>query len=194
VERIAKNKGMTGLALLAALALALTVTVGSAATAAGGGGAEVAKKKKCKKSKGKAGAAKKKKCKKKKKAKPPAPLVRATITWTGAGSADADLDLFVFDASGNTAAKGATAIPKTTMSPDLLGPSGSETFTDLAPKPLRIFSFAVCYQVGGSVHAPFTITYVTADGQSHSEFRDPGSSFHYDFPGGAPIPAGYCPD
>jgi hypothetical protein len=196
VEGIGKSKGMTGLALVAMCALALTVTVGSAASAAGGGAVELAKKGKCKKKgKGKASApGKKKKGCKKKKPKPPAPLVRATITWTGAGSDDADLDLFVFDASGNAAAKGATAIPKTTMSPDLLGPSGSETFTDLAPNPARTFSFAVCYQVGGSVHAPFTITYITADGQSHTETRDPGSSFHYDFPGGAPIPAGYCPD
>jgi hypothetical protein len=193
MEGMRKNRGLTGLALLAILALTLSVTVGTAATAAGGSAAEIAKKKKCKKKK--AGSSKKKKCKKKKKkGGKPAPLVRATITWTGAGSADADLDLFVFDGSGNTAAKGASAIPNSTISPDLLGPAGSETFTDTAPKPLRPLSFAVCYQVGGSVHAPFTITYVTADGQSHTDSQDPGSSFHYDYPGGPAIPAGYCPD
>ena len=195
MEGTRRNRGLTGLALLATLALVLSVTVGTAATAAGGSAAEIAKKKKCKKKKKKASSAKKKKCKKKKKGQDkPAPLVRATITWTGAGSNDADLDLFVFDASGNVAAKGASAIPNSTMSPDLLGPAGSETFTDTAPKPLRTLSFAVCYQVGGSVHAPFTITYVTADGVSHTDSQDPGSSFHYDYPGGAPIPAGYCPD
>ena len=138
-----RNRGLTGLALLATLALVLSVTVGTAATAAGGSAAEIAKKKKCKKKK-KASSAKKKKCKKKKKGQDkPAPLVRATLTWTGAESNDADLDLFVFDASGNVAAKGASAIPNSTMSPDLLGPAGSETFTDTAPKPLRAFSFAV---------------------------------------------------
>jgi hypothetical protein len=196
VGEVGRNKGLIGLALVAALALVLSVAV-PVGGASGGAGAEIAKKKKCKKGKKKANSAKKKKCKKKKKKgqdKPPAPVVRATITWTEAGSDDADLDLFVFDANGATAAKGASAIPNSTMSADLQGPAGSETFTDLAPKPLRTLSFAVCYQVGGSVHAPFTITYITADGQSHTDSQDPGSSFHYDYPGGAPIPAGYCPD
>jgi hypothetical protein len=197
----ASNKGLRVLALIAVLALAITVAVAPVG-AAGDPGAGVAKKgKKCgkkKKKKGKsAEAAKKKKgkCKKtKKKQQPkPAPVVRATITWTNADSPDADLDLFVFDAAGNVAAKGASGIPNATISPDVVGINGSETFTDLAPKPLRTLSFAVCYQVGGSAHAPFEIKYVTADGQTHTENRDPGSSFHYDFPGGAPIPAGYCP-
>ena len=65
MEGMRRNKGLTGLALLAILALTLSVTVGTAATAAGGGAAEIAKKKKCKKKK--ASSSKKKKCKKKKK-------------------------------------------------------------------------------------------------------------------------------
>ena len=193
MEGMRRNKGLTGLALLAILALTLSVTVGTAATAAGGSAAEIAKKKKINKKN--AGSSKKKKCKKKKKGEDkPAPLVRATITWSNADAADADLDLFAFDASGGIARPGSTTIANTTTSADVTGLNGSETFTDLAPKPLRAFSFGVCYQVGGSAHAPFTITYITADGQSHTETRDPGSSFHYDFPGGPPIPAGYCPD
>ena len=193
MEGMRRNKGVTGLALLAILALMMSVTVGTAATASGGGAAEIAKKKKCKKKK--ASSSKKKKCKKKKKkGAKPAPQVRATITWANADAPDADLDLFAFDASGGVARPGSTTIPNTTTSADVTGQNGTETFTDLAPKPLRAFSFGVCYQVGGSAHAPFTITYITADGQSHTESRDPGSSFHYDFPGGAPIPPGYCPN
>lgn len=187
---VSKNRGVIALALIAALALVISVAA-PMGSASGGAGADIAKKKKCKKSK-KAGASKKKKkCKKPKKQ---APLVRADITWTNADSNDADLDLFVFDAQGRVAAKGASAIPNSTMSADIVGTSGTETFTDLSPKPLRTFSFAVCYQVGGSAHAPFTITYTTADGVKHTDTQDPGSSFHYDYPGGAPIPAGYCPN
>ena len=179
------------LALIAAAALAFALVAGPAAQGEQPG-ASIAKK--CGKKKGKAGASgKKKKCKKKKKAAQPKPVVRATLSWTGAGSDDADLDLFVFDASGNRAGNGSDTIPQSALSTDLLGPAGTETFTDNTGGK-RVLSFAVCYQVGGSVHAPFTLTYTTADGVPHTEFRDPGSSFHYDFPGGAPIPAGYCPD
>jgi uncharacterized protein YfaP (DUF2135 family) len=183
-----RNRGVTGLALLAVLALVVSVTAGSAVSAptGGSGQAEVAKKKKKKCKKGFKKVKKKNgkiKCVKKK----PKPLVRATITWTNADSADADLDLAVFDAAGNTARSGATTIPKTTMSPDVSGTSGSETFTDLSPKPLRNFSFGVCYTVGGSAHAPFTITYVTADGQTHTVNEDPGSSFFYKYLDGPPI-------
>jgi hypothetical protein len=180
----------TVLALLAALALVVALVPVTAGAGSGGPNASIAKKK-CKAKKG-ASSAKKKKCKKKKKKQ--TPLVRATLTWTGAGSNDADLDLFVFSADGKVARPGSNGIPDTAISADLSGPSGTETFTDNLPKPARVFSFGVCYQVGGSVHAPFTITYVTADGVTHTESRDPGSSFHFDFPGGAPIPAGYCPD
>jgi hypothetical protein len=196
MEGMRRNKGLTGLALVAILALMLSVTVGTAATAAGGSAAEIAKKKKCKKKKA-SSSKKKKKCKKKKK-KAVAPVVRATLTWSNGGANDVDMDLFVFDANGNRAGNGSDAIPQSTLSSDLTGPAGSETFTDLAPKPLRPLSFGVCYQVGGSVHTDFTITYVTADGVSHTDTKagddSPGSSFHYDYPGGPPIPAGYCPD
>ena len=78
MEGMRRNKGVTGLALLAILALTMSATVGTAATASGGSAAEIAKKKKCKKKK--ASSSKKKKCKKKKKkGAKPAPLVRATI-------------------------------------------------------------------------------------------------------------------
>ena len=189
-----KSNGTLGLALLAALTLVIGGVAGPVASAAGGEStATVAKKKKCKKKGKKAEGAKKKGCKKKKK-KPQAPVVRATITWTEAGSDDADLDLFVFDANGNVSRPGSSGIPQSTISADQQGPAGSETFTDLNFRARRPLSFGVCYQVGGSVHAPFTITYVTADGQTHTDSQDPGSSFHYDYPGGAPIPTGYCPD
>jgi hypothetical protein len=185
------TKGILAIAIVAALAVAITT---AGATAGASSGSAVAAKKKCKKKK-QAESAKKKKCKKKKKAVPAVPLVRATLTWTEAGSDDADLDLFVFDASGQRNGNGNLAIPITSMSPDVHGTAGTETFTDLNFNTHRAFSFGVCYQVGGSVHAPFTITYVTSDGQSHTESRDPGSSFHYDFPAdGVAIPSGYCPD
>lgn len=182
-----KSNGTLGLALLAALTLVIGGVAGPVASAAGGESTATVAKKKCKK-KGK----KKKGCKKKKKAQ--APVVRATITWTEAGSDDADLDLFVFDAAGNVSRPGSSGIPQSTISADQQGPAGSEKFTDLNFRAKRPLSFGVCYQVGGSVHAPFTITYVTADGQTHTDSQDPGSSFHYDYPGGAPIPTGYCPD
>ncbi len=193
-----RNKGLFVPALLAVVGLTASVTVGSVASA--DPLATTAGLKKClKKAKKIENPVKRKKAKKKcrKKFAPapaPAPLVRATLTWNGSDSPDPDLDLFVFDANGNRAGNGSNTIPSSSLSPDVVGPAGTETFTDNAPTPLRTFSFGVCYQVGGSAHTPFTITYLTADGQSHTESRDPGSSFHYDFPGGAPIPAGYCPD
>ena len=187
------SKGILGLAIIAALALALT-TVGAGATASSGGA--VAAKKKCKKKK--PHAAKKKKCKKKKKAA--APVVRATLNWSNGGADDVDMDLFVFDVNGNQAGNGSDAIPSSTLSPDVSGPAGSETFTDLAFNQKRALSFGVCYRVGGSVHTDYTITYITADGVSHTETRaddgNPpslGSSAHVNYPGGAPIPDNYCP-
>ena len=105
------------------------------------------------------------------------------------------MDLFVFDADGNRAGNGSNTIPLSSITPDFSGPAGSETFTDslFTPQAARDLSFGVCYTVGGSVHTPFTITYVTADGVVHGDSQNPGSSFHYDYPGGAPIPSGYCP-
>jgi hypothetical protein len=189
------SKGILGLVLLLTIALVASVPAG---TAAGRGGDNaVAAKKKCKKKK--PHAAKKKKCKKKKKKQEVvAPLVRATLNWSNGGADDVDMDLFVFDASGQRAGNGSDAIPSSTLSPDLTGPSGTETFTDLAFNQHRQLSFGVCYQVGGSVHTDYTITYITADGVSHTDTRagdnSLGSSDHVDYPGGAPIPAGYCPD
>jgi hypothetical protein len=191
---MSQNKGMLGLAIVAALAMGVTTVAASASASSSGA---VAAKKKCKKKK--AHSAKKKKCKKKKKGGATT-LVRATLTWSNGGASDVDMDLFVFDASGNRAGNGSDTIPQSTLSPDVTGPSGTETFTDLAFNQKRPLSFGVCYTVGGSVHTDYTITYVTADGVSHTETRaddgtppSPGSSGHFDYPAGAPIPAGYCP-
>jgi hypothetical protein len=119
--------------------------------------------------------------------------VRATITWANADADDADLDLYAFDANGGIAQPSGNTIAQTTVSPDVTGKNGTETFTDNAPAQKREYSFGVCYKVGGSAHAPFTLTYVTADGVTHTEQRDPGSSFHYEFPTGPAIPMNYCP-
>ncbi len=185
-------------ALVAIAALSVAMAVGPAAGASGGH-AVAAKKKKCKKkSKSSAESAKKKKCKKKKKNAAVAPVVRATLNWSNGGSNDVDMDLFVFAAGGQQAGNGSDTIPSSTLSPDLTGPAGSETFTDLAFNQKRPLSFGVCYQVGGSVHTDYTITFVTADGVSHTDTRagdnSLGSSGHVDYPGGAPIPSGYCPN
>jgi hypothetical protein len=192
------NKGLLGLALLAIAALAITATVG--ATASASGGTAVAAKKKCKKHKKQADSAKKKKCKKK---KGPAstPLVRATLIWSNGGADDIDMDLFVFDSSGHQAGNGSDTIPLSSISPDLTGRAGSETFTDQAFNQKRPLSFGVCYMVGGSVDVDFTITYVTADGVTHTDTHagpdDPhphlGEKAHLNYPGGAPIPDNYCP-
>ena len=187
-----RRKGILTLALLASLALVSAATVGATASASGGHAVEA--KKKCKKKKANS-AKKKKKCKKKKKSGQ-APVVRATLTWgptAGDPSADdADLDLYAFDASGNRAGNGSDAIPLSALSPDITGRSGTETFTDLSPSEHRALSFGVCYTVGGSVHTQFTITYMTADGVTHTDTQRPGSSFHYEYPGGVPIPNNYC--
>ena len=184
-----KNKGLVLLALVALAAFMLTATVGGSASASSGHA--VAAKKKCKKKK--ASSAKKKKCKKKGGATN-TPLVRATLTWTNGGASDVDMDLFAFDANGNRAGNGSDTIPQSTLSPDVTGPTGTETFTDLAFNQKRPLSFGVCYTVGGSVHTQFTINYVTADGVTHTDSQNPGSSFHYDYPGGPTIPSGYCPN
>ena len=188
------NKGLIGLALVAVMAL-MVATVGASASASGGNA--VAAKKKCKKKK--ASSAKKKKCKKKKGAAN-TPLVRATLNWSNGGSNQVDMDLFVFDASGHQAGNGADTIPESTLSPDLTGPQGSETFTDLAFNQKRPLSFGVCYTQSESIHTDYTITYVTADGVTHTETRADdgtppslGDPAHVNYPGGAPIPDNYCP-
>ena len=189
-----RNKGLVLLALVALAAFMITATVGGSASASGGHA--VAAKKKCKKKK--ASSAKKKKCKKKGGAN--TQLVRATLTWSNGGSNQVDMDLFVFDASRHQAGNGADTIPESTISPDLTGPQGSETFTDQAFNQKRPLSFGVCYTVSGSVHTDYTITFVTADGVTHTETRADdgtapslGSSAHVNYPGGAPITDNYCP-
>lgn len=189
-----RKKGLVLLALVALGAFMITATVGGSASASGGNA--VAAKKKCKKKKNHASSAKKKRCKKRKNAPPPS-VVRATLTWApnseDPSADDADLDLLVFDASGRKAGNGTDAIPASDLSPDVTGKSGTETFTDLNAQQHRPFSFAVCYTVGGSVHTPFTITYVTSDGVTHTDSQRPGSSFHYEYPAdGVAIPANEC--
>jgi hypothetical protein len=174
---------------LAAFALAITTAAGAATAAPG---ASVAAKKKCKKRH-----SAKSKCKKKRRKSDVtrSPVIRATLMWSNGGADDADMDLFVFDGNGGVAGNGSNTIPLSSITPDFSGPAGSETFTDglFTPQAARDLSFGVCYTVGGSVHTPFTITYVTADGVVHGDTQNPGSSFHYDYPGGAPIPSNYCP-
>jgi hypothetical protein len=192
-----RNKGLALLALLALAAFTITATIGGSASASSGNA--VAAKKKCKKKKKQAASAKKKKCKKKK-GNTNTSLVRATLNWSNGGSDDVDMDLFVFDASGHQAGNGSDTIPESVLSPDLTGPQGSETFTDQAFNQKRALSFGVCYMVSGSVHTDYTITYVTADGATHTETRADdgvppslGSAAHVNYPGGAPIPDNYCP-
>ena len=179
------NKGILAACIVAALAIAITI----AGTASAAPGASKAGKR-CKKRH-----SARKKCKKTRADAPRSPLIRATLTWGNGGADDVDMDLFVFDANGNRAGNGSDMIPLTSITPDFSGPAGSETFTDslFTPQAARDLSFGVCYTVGGSVHTPFTITYVTADGVVRGDSQNPGSSFHYDYPGGAPIPSGYCP-
>jgi hypothetical protein len=190
------GRKFTATILLVAL-VALLVGVVAAGPASGDPVAGAAKKK-CKKGFKKVKKHGKVKCKKK--AKPPAPVVRATLTWHDGGAADVDMDLYVFDSSGSRAGNGSNAIPLSSLSPDVTGPAGQETFTDnlFTPQAARDLSFGVCYTVGGSVHTPYSITYVTADGVSHTDNSrngddSLGSAGHVDYPGGAAIPAGYCP-
>ena len=201
-------RGKVGLTALAVLALTVTATVGGASADPV---AHTAGLKKClKKAKQIQDPVKRKKAKAKCRKKfgtgtsgpvtgpggptGQTPLVRATLTWSNADNPNnTDVDLFAFDASGNRAGNGSNSIPFSTISPDVVGGAGTESFTDLAPNPLRPFSFGVCYKTGGSAHVNFTITYLTADGVTHTDSQFPGSTFHYDYPGGAPIPANYCP-
>ena len=184
------TRGILAAAIVVALAMAI-VTAGAGASAAPS--ATASAKKKCHRGNSKK---KKAKCKRKRGADAPrSPVIRATLSWSNGSADDVDLDLFVFDSNGDMAGDGSNAIPLTTLSPDVSGPAGSETFTDslFTPQAARDLSFGVCYRVGGSVHTDFTLTYVTADGAIHGDTRSPGSAFHYDYPGGAPIPEGYCP-
>jgi hypothetical protein len=181
-----RNRRILAACIVAALAMAIPITAGAATAAPG---ASVAAKKKCKRHAHK-------KCKRKRKSDATrSPVIRATLMWSNDLGADVDMDLFVFDADGNRAGNGSNTIPFSSITPDFAGPAGFETFTDslFAPQAVRDLSFGVCYTAGGSVHTPFTLTYVTADGVVHGDSQNPGSSSHYDYPGGAPIPSDYCP-
>ena len=164
-----QNKCILALAVLLSLALVVG-TVGSMAGASSG--SAVAAKKKCKKKKKAAGSAKKK-CKKKKATPAPAPLVRATLTWSGGGGST-DYDLYVFD-GGTTARAVSNPIPNSAFSPNTAGSSGTENFTDLAPNPLRNFSFGLCHQDGGTDGSSYSIEYVTADGVHHTDSQSGNS-------------------
>jgi hypothetical protein len=151
----------------------------------------VAKKKKCKKRHGA-----KRKCKKRdrKTGARRTPVVRATLTWFNGGANDVDVDLFAFDSNGGVAGNGTDTIPLTSLSGDVSGPAGSETFTDglFTRQSSRDLSFGVCRSGRGGARTDFTITYVTADGAIHGDSGTFVASSHFDYPGGAPIPSGYC--
>lgn len=189
-----RTKGIIAACAIAALALAVTIAAGPATAAPG---ASVAAKKHCKhKHRSKDKHRSKAKCKRKRKSDATrSPVIRATLTWSNGGADDVDMDLFVFDGNGGVAGNGSNTIPLSSITSDVTGPAGSETFTDslFTPQAARDLSFGVCYSVGGSVHTPFTLTYVTADGVVHGDSQNPGSAFHFDYPGGASIPTGYCP-
>lgn len=183
-----EKRGLIGLVILAIFAMAISSTASATASAPRGAGAA----KKCKKRH-----SAKKKCAKKKRRKadaPHSPVIRAMLTW-GNGASDADVDLHVFDTNGNQAGNGSNTIPLSSLSGDVSGPAGSETFTDalFTPQAARDLSFGVCYSADGLAHPTFTITYLMADGVIHGDTQSPGSSSHVNYPGGAPIPSNYCP-
>jgi hypothetical protein len=183
-----RTRGILAVAIVGALALA-AITAGASASP---GAATTAMKKKCKRAH-----AAHRKCKKRKKRRadaPQLPVIRASLTWFNGGSNDMDASLFVFDADGNRAGIGSNAIPLSSLSGDVTGEAGSETFTDslFTPQAARDLSFGVCLTGPGADETHFTITYVTADGVVHGDSRSPATSSHYDYPGGAPIPGAYC--
>jgi hypothetical protein len=158
------NKGVIGLALIAALAL-MVATVG--ATASASGGARLRRRRSKKKKK--AQSAKKKKCKKKKgTTTTPISKVRATLTWSGGGD-NTDYDLYVFDPSGGTGRAVSNQVSKTSFTPNAIGSSGTETFTDLDFGAHRAFAFGVCHQDGGNDGSSFTIDYVSASGVNFTD-------------------------
>ena len=182
-----EKRGLIGLLILAIFAVTIGGTASATASAPDGAAAA---KTKCKKRH----SAKKKCARKKRKADAPnSPVIRATLAW-GIGASDADVDLYAFDANGGQAGNGSNAIPLSSLSGDVSGSAGSETFTDslFSTQAVRDLSFGVCYFAAGPVRPTFTITYLTADGAIHGDTQSPGSSSHFDYPGGAPIPSGYC--
>lgn len=184
-----QKTGLIGLMILAILA----ATIGSAAVATASAPGAATAKKKCKRAH-----RARKKCRKERKRRaddPQLPVIRANLSWFDGGSNDIDVDLFVFDAEGNRAGHGSNAIPLSSLSGDVTGEAGSESFTDglFTRQAARDLSFGVCLAGPGADETNFTLTYVTADGVIHGDSRSPATSSHYDYPGGAPIPTGYCP-
>jgi len=188
------KKGTLGLALIATLALTLSATFGGAASA--DPVAHTAGLKKClKKAKRIQDPVKRKKAKKRCRKKfggtgtTGSPLVRATLSWSDGGTST-DYDLYVFDPSGTIASSRSVSnpIPNTTFSGNVMGGAGTENFTDLIfAVPGRNFQFGVCHQGGGSDGTSYSITYVTADGVSHSDSRSGGSDgFNAKYSGGTP--------
>jgi hypothetical protein len=173
---------MVGLSIAAALAVGVT-TVAATAGASSGIAVEA------------------KRCKVhgipviKKSCKKPISLVRATLTWSG-GDFGTDYDLYVFGSRGTSTGTG-NGITKSKASPNVDGPSGTETFTDLLwRKPgARRFRFGVCHQ-NGSVPVTYTIVYVTTDGRHQTDSQTGGEGFNavYGDDGGAPaLGAMVCP-
>ena len=196
------QKGIASLALVALLAFAISVLAGPAASASGGNATASSLHSCLKKANKIKNKAKRKRAKRKCHKKFPPPeqptqLVRATLTWSSDTPSDSiDLDLWVFDSNGNKARAAADTIPNSSFSGNHIGSPGSETFTDLAftKSGARKFSYAVCYQDGGSQHVTWHLDYVTADGQHHTGSQEYGSSgISTTFDGGAPIPANFCP-
>jgi len=182
-----RSKGTT--AACACAAIALAVTTGAASAAAAPGASPAAKK--CKK-----GHRGRSKCRGKKRRSDAgrSPVIRATLMWSNGGADNVDMDLFVFDGNGGMAGDGSDTIPLSSITSDLSGPAGTETFTDdlFSPQAARDLSFGVCYSAGTPVHTDFTLTYVTADGVVHGDSQSPGMTTRFDYPGGAPVPSGFC--
>lgn len=131
----------------------------------------------------------------KKTCKKPVSKVRATLTWSG-GDFSTDYDLYVFGARGTSHPTG-NGITKSKASHSDLGPSGSETFTDLlwTKSGARRFRFGVCHQ-NGSLPVIYSIDYVTTDGRHHTDSQSGGEGFNavYGNDGAAPaLGAMVCP-
>jgi hypothetical protein len=189
---------------IVALVLALSAAVVVAST----GGVAAAKKKKKKCPAGTHKVVKKKKNGKKKIKCVPnpttggggttgSPLVRATLTWSGGGMAT-DYDLYVFLGTTTANVRSAPgAIPQTAFSPNVQGPSGTETFTDLTFSiPGRAFDYGVCKQGGGNDGSSYTIDYVTADGVHHTDTQaGHGDNYAAKYTGPPPpnAPNGFSP-
>ena len=76
----------------------------------------------------------------------PAPGHPRNVDLVDGGANDVDVNLFVFDANGNRAGNGSNTIPLSSMTGDVTGAAGSETFTDdlFTPQAARNLSFGVC--------------------------------------------------